>query len=155
MMKNSINMKRVLIGGFIAGMIINIIDTPNGALISGPKITEFLTAHGITASPFVAPYFLFIHLIFGIFLVGAYALMTPILGETRKNALYATLLVLIPTRLFSLGFTFMGLLPFSLFLTLSASVIIGFGVGGIVGCWFYSRTSATSQFSFSNPFKSK
>ncbi len=154
-MKNSINTKRILIGGFIAGMIINVIDTPNGALISGPKITEFLTAHGITASPFVAPYFLFIHLIFGVFLVGAYALMTPNLGETHKNALYATLLILIPTRLFSLGFTFMGLLPFSLFLTLSASVIVGFFVGGIVGCWFYSRPSDASHFSFSNPFKSK
>lgn len=152
-MQNIINLRRVLSGGLIAGMIINIIDTPNGALISGPKITEFLTAHGITASPFVAPYFLFIHLIFGVMLVWIYACMILTWGETHKNALYATLLILIPTRLFSLGFTFMGLLPFSLFLTLSSSVIIGFFVGGIVGCWFYSRHSTHSRFSSSNPFK--
>jgi hypothetical protein len=155
MMKNSINFKRVLLGGLITGMIINVIDTPNGALISGPKITEFLTAHGLTASPFVAPYFLSIHLIFGILLVWAYANMIPQMGETRQNALYATLLILIPTRFFSLGFTFMGLLPLELFLTLSSSVVIGFFVGGIVGCWFYSRPSDSSQFSVSNPFKSK
>ncbi len=154
-MHHSINPKRILMGGFIAGMIINVIDTPNGALISGPKITEFLTAHGLTASSLVAPYFLFIHLVFGIFLVGAYALMTPMLGETHKNARYATLLILIPTRLFSFGFTMMGLLPVSLFLTLSASVIVGFWVGGMVGCWYYSRPSDASGFSFSNPFKSK
>jgi hypothetical protein len=154
-MKNAINLKKVLSGGLITGMIINIIDTPNGALISGPKITEFLTAHSIIASSFVAPYFLFIHLIFGVLLVWVYANMISNWGETHKNALYATLLILIPTRLFSLGFTFMGLLPISLFITLSTSVIIGFFVGGIVGCWFYSRHSTNSHFSSSNPFKVK
>jgi hypothetical protein len=144
-MNYSIQSRKVLIGGLITGMIINIIDTPNGALISGPKITEFLTAHGLVASPFVAPYFLSIHLIFGIFLVWAYAAMIPMFGETRKNALYATLLIMIPTRLFSLGFVFMGLLPLSLFLTLSASVIVGFIVGGLVGGWYYSKNSTTKS----------
>ena len=154
-MKTAINLRRVLIGGLITGMIINIIDTPNGALISGPKITEFLTAHGITASPFVAPYFLFIHLIFGVMLVWVYASMILNWGESHKNALFSTLLILIPTRLFSLGFTFMGLLPVHLFLTLSSSVIVGFFVGGVIGCWFYSRGSANTLFSSSNPFKTK
>jgi hypothetical protein len=137
----AINTKNVFIGGFIAGMIINIIDTPNGALISGPAITTFLSAHGLSASPFVAPYFLFIHLIFGILLVGIYAAFTPTFGETRKNALYATLLIMIPTRLFSFGFTIMGLLPLKLFLTLSSSVIVGFFIGGLVGTWYYSKFS--------------
>ena len=138
-MVHQINLKKVLIGGFIVGMIINIIDTPNGALISGPAIIDFLKMHGIEPNPLVPAYFLPLHIVFGLMLVWIYAALIPMFGETRKNAIYSTLLIMIPTRLFSLGFTVMGLLPLHLFLTLSVSVIIGFFVGGLVGCWYYSR----------------
>jgi MFS family permease len=140
-MKNSINIKKVLIGGFIAGMIINIIDTPNGALISGPAIIDFLKAHSIEPNPWIPAYFLPLHIVFGIMLVWLYAAFIPKFGEGKRNAIYATLAIMIPTRLFSLGFVVMGLLPLKLFLTLSASVIIGFLIGGIVGGWYYSRNN--------------
>jgi MFS family permease len=140
-MTTSINIKRVLTGGFIAGMIINIIDTPNGALISGPAIIEFLKAHSITPNPWVPAYFLPLHLVFGILLVWVYAAFIPKFGEGKKNAFYATLVIMVPTRLFSLGFVVMGLLPFHLFLTLSASVIVGFILGGLAGGRYYSKKS--------------
>ncbi|MFM9838447.1 MAG: hypothetical protein ACKVOQ_09305 [Cyclobacteriaceae bacterium] len=136
---NTIHLKNVLIGGFIAGMIINIIDTPNGALISGPAIIQFLLAHGITPNPWVPAYFLPLHIVYGWMLVWVYAALIPMFGETRKNAIYSTLLIMIPTRLFSLGFVVMGLLPLNLFLTLSATVIVGFIIGGLVGGWYYSK----------------
>ena len=140
-MTNCINIKKVITGGFIAGMIINIIDTPNGALISGPAIIEFLKVHGITPNPLVPAYFLPLHIVYGIMLVWVYAAFIPKFGEGKRNAIYATLIIMLPTRLFSLGFVVMGLLPFHLFLTLSASVIIGFFIGGIVGGWYYSKQS--------------
>jgi MFS family permease len=138
-MKSKINSKKVLIGGFIAGMIINIIDTPNGALISGPAIIEFLKAHAIEPNPLVPVYFLPLHIVYGWMLVWIYAALIPMFGKSRKNAIISTLLIMIPTRLFSLGFVVMGLLPFRLFLTLSASVIIGFFAGGLVGAWYYNK----------------
>jgi hypothetical protein len=138
-MKQVINLKRVFIGGFIAGMIINIIDTPNGALISGPAIIEFLEAHNITPNPLVPAYFLPLHIVFGWMLVWVYAALIPMFGATQRNAIYSTLVIMIPTRLFSLGFVVMGLLPFNLFLMLSASVIIGFIIGGLVGGWYYNK----------------
>jgi hypothetical protein len=141
-MKNAthtIHVKNVLIGGFIAGMIINIIDTPNGALISGPAIIQFLIEHSITPNPWVPAYFLPLHIVYGWMLVWVYAALIPMFGKTRKNAIYATLLIMIPTRLFSLGFVVMGLLPFNLFLTLSATVIVGFIIGGLVGGWYYNK----------------
>ena len=140
-MTNSINIKKVITGGFIAGMIINIIDTPNGVLISGPAIIEFLKVHGIAPNPLVPAYFLPLHIVYGIMLVWVYAAFIPKFGEGKRNAIYATLIIMVPTRLFSLGFVVMGLLPFHLFLTLSTSVIIGFFIGGIVGGWYYSKQS--------------
>lgn len=144
-MKQAINLKRVFIGGFIAGMIINIIDTPNGALISGPAIIEFLEAHNITPNPLVPAYFLPLHIVFGWMLVWVYAAMIPMFGATKRNAIYSTLMIMIPTRLFSLGFVVMGLLPFKLFLMLSASVIVGFIIGGLVGGWYYNRGLDTAH----------
>jgi hypothetical protein len=138
-MKQAINLKRVFIGGFIAGMIINIIDTPNGALISGPAINEFLKAHNITPNPLVPAYFLPLHIVFGWMLVWVYAAMIPMFGATQCNAIYSTLVIMVPTRLFSLGFVVMGLLPFNLFFMLSASVIVGFIIGGLVGGWYYNK----------------
>lgn len=138
-MKHAINLKRVFIGGFIAGMIINIIDTPNGALISGPAINEFLEAHSIDPNPLVPAYFLPLHIVFGWLLIWVYAAMIPMFGATQRNAIYSILVIMVPTRLFSLGFVVMGLLPFNLFLLLSASVILGFFIGGLVGGRYYNK----------------
>lgn len=138
-MKNSINTKRVLIGGIITGMLLNIIDAPNGALIAGPKINEFLMAHNISPNPLVPAYFFPFHILYGIMIVWTYAAMIPKYGNSKKNALYATLILLLTTRFMALGFVVMGLLPLTIFLILSITMVTGSIAGGLVGCWYYSR----------------
>ena len=138
-MENSINIKKVLVGGFITGMLLNIIDAPNSALIAGPKINEFLLAHSITPNPLVPAYFFPFHILYGIMIVWTYASYIPKYGHGKKNAFYATLLLLMTTRFMVLGFVVMGLLPLKIFLILSITMVIGSIVGGLVGCWYYSR----------------
>ncbi|MEI6411597.1 MAG: hypothetical protein WCR52_19565 [Bacteroidota bacterium] len=138
-MENSINTKKVLIGGFIAGMLLNIIDAPNGVLIAGPKMSEFLLAHSITPNPLVPAFFFPFHILYGMMIVWTYASCIPTYGHGRKNALYATLLLLMTTRFMAFGFVVMGLFPLSLFLIFSATMVVGSIIGGLVGCGYYSR----------------
>jgi len=138
-MENIINTKRVLLGGFIAGMLLNIIDAPNSALIAGPQINEFLLNHGIVPNPFVAAYFFPFHILYGIMIVWTYASFIPKYEHGSTGALYATLLLLMTTRFMAFGFVVMGLMPLNIFLILSITMVIGSFVGGIIGCWYYSR----------------
>jgi hypothetical protein len=138
-MENSINAKKVIIGGIITGMLLNIVDAPNGVFVSGPKIVEFLLAHGFTPNPLVPAYFFPFHLLYGMMIVWTYASFIPKYGATRKNAIYSTLLFLMTTRFMALGFVVMGLFPLEIFLMLSLTMTIGSLFGGLVGCWYYSK----------------
>ena len=138
-MENLINTKKVFIGGIITGMILNIIDAPNSALIAGPKINQFLLSHSITSNPLVPAYFFPFHILYGIMIVWTYAAFIPHFGHGRKNAFYATLLLLLTTRFMAFGFVVMGLLPLTIFLILSITMVIGSIIGGLIGCWYYSR----------------
>ncbi|MBU6342681.1 MAG: hypothetical protein KGS48_14395 [Bacteroidetes bacterium] len=138
-MENAIRSKKVIIGGIITGMLLNMVDAPNGIFIAGPRITEFLLAHGITPNPLVPAYFFPFHLLYGMMIVWTYASFLPKYGKGWKNALLATFLLLLTTRFMAFGFVVMGLLPLNLFLILSATMVIGSTLGGLVGCWYYSR----------------
>ncbi len=138
-MENKIITKKVIIGGFITGMLLNIIDAPNSALIAGPKINEFLIAHNIIPNQLVPAYFFPFHILYGMFIVWTYSAFIPKYGHSRKNALLATLLLLLTTRFMVFGFVVMGLLPLSIFLILSITMVIGSIVGGLIGCWYYSK----------------
>lgn len=138
-MTNRINFRRVLQGGIIAGLMLNLIDLPNSALIGGPLINEFLLAHDMQPNPLVSFYFLPLHFFYGIIIVWTYACFLPQFGKGGKNALYASLLLLITTRCTSFGFVVIGLLPLPLFLILSCTMVLGAMLGGWMGCRYYSR----------------
>jgi hypothetical protein len=140
-MKNVLNFKRIILGGLITGMILNLIDTPNGMFIAGPQIKLFLAEHAVPYNPLIPAYFFPYHLILGMMMVWTYAAIIPQFGAGRKAALYATILLLITTRMMAFGFVVMGLLPLHLYLILSATMVIGSLVGGLTGCWYYSRGS--------------
>jgi len=74
-------------------------------------------------------------------MVWTYASIIPQFGAGRKAALYATILLLLSTRLMAFGFVVMGLLPLHLYLILSATMVLGSLIGGLAGCWYYSRVS--------------
>jgi hypothetical protein len=138
-MEKKIKTSRVLIGGLLTGLILNVIDAPNGVLVTGPMMSEYLQSLGIVPNPLVVAFFFPYHLIYGIMIVWSYAAFIPTLGATRKNAIIATSLFLVTTRFMAFGFVVMGLFPLKLYLLFSSTMIVGSLVGGIVGCWFYSR----------------
>lgn len=140
-MENALNFKRIIIGGLIAGMILNLIDTPNGMFIAGPQIKLFLAEHGVPFNPLIPAFFFPFHLVLGMMMVWTYASIIPQFGAGRKAALYATILLLLSTRLMAFGFVVMGLLPLHLYLILSATMVLGSLIGGLAGCWYYSRVS--------------
>jgi hypothetical protein len=123
----------------MAGMILNLIDGPNSAVISAKVINEFMLSHNVTPNPLVGPYFAFIHLLYGIMMVWLYAILIPKYGIGKKTAFISLIYVFIVKSLLQYGFVVMGLLSNEIFIRLEISALIGYIFGGIVGAWYYSR----------------
>jgi len=91
---NKINLGRVLLGGFVAGLILNIGEVVLNDLILGPHIEADMKRMGLTP-PGVGFAVLAVGLtfIFGIIAILIYAMMRPRLGPGPKTALLTALIL--------------------------------------------------------------
>lgn len=134
-----LNFARIIIGGLLAGLIINIVDVPNSIFLAGPKLQTLLKAQHVTQSKFIPPYFITIHFVLGVALVFLYAALKPAFGGGLGTVLIATLVLLVVQRMFTLGQVFLGQLSFEVFISLSWSLLLGSFLGSLAGRWFYER----------------
>lgn len=88
-----INMPRVLLGGLVTGLGINVGETIlNGYLIM-PQYAERMMAYGVPESPYSVPIFAVYGFLLGIVAVWLYAAMRPRFGAGPKTAVMAGLAV--------------------------------------------------------------
>jgi hypothetical protein len=136
----NINVTRVALGGFVAGVIIFVTNgIVNGGILSGQFETWALAMGSLVAPPARAVsmcLWTLMCMIFGTVGVWIYAAIRPRYGAGRKPALLAGLLLWIPSKLaVSLDFVALGLLP--------GRIIVGQLIGGFVaillGVYFGAR----------------
>lgn len=88
-----INMPRVLLGGLVTGLGINVGETLlNGYLIM-PQYAERMMAYGVPESPYSVPIFAVYGFLLGIVAVWLYAAIRPRFGPGPKTAAMAGLAV--------------------------------------------------------------
>jgi len=81
-----INVKRVLAGGLVAGLVINVGETILNAFFLAGAYAERMTAYGVSESPYSVPIFTVYGFLLGIVAVWLYALARPRLGPGPKTA---------------------------------------------------------------------
>jgi hypothetical protein len=143
--RSPLSLSRLLQGGLLAGLLVNLIDVPNSALLVAPDWNRVLAAQGIVPDgPAIGAYFTAVHFVYGVLIVATYAIMRARYGGGAWTAVGATGLLLVVQRMFGFGAVVMGQMPASIWLRFSLSMVVGSVAGGLAGAWLYERRLAAA-----------
>ena len=138
---SSINMGRVVAGGLLAGLVINISETILNLFVVAADMEAALKARNLPAlgmSPIVG--FVVLAFLFGIATVWLYAAVRPRLGPGVKTAVITGVVVWLLAYLYSgLGMMFMGFFPTGLMILTLVWGLVEVVVGSVAGAWVYKE----------------
>jgi hypothetical protein len=131
---------RLIASGLLAGLVVNLVDVPNSAIVVSPGWTRFLAEHGITMNvPLVSTFYVLLHFAYGIAILFTYRVFCSHFGAGPRTALLSTLLLLGLHRAFGLGMVAMSMMPLAIYLQFSASMVVGSILGGLLGARVHDR----------------
>jgi len=142
----AINTKKVLLGGFVAGVVMNAIDfVVNGYLLAArmkaetdafkPGLSDQMMSGKAVAGYIVMDFVL------GILLVWTYAAIRPRFGPGIRTASYAALLFWILTMIFLSGYMHMGMMSAGLWWTFAVIGLVNYLLSAWAGAKFYTEDS--------------
>ena len=138
------NIKKVLLGGLLAGVVLNILDYIVNAFILGARMqaeTEAfkpgLSAQMMNASTMVS--YIIMDLVLGVALVWTYAAVRPRLGAGPRTALYVALLFWLLALIFLSGYRQMGIMSPGLWWSFAFTGLIEFVIASLAGAGIYSE----------------
>lgn len=123
---------KVLLAGFLGGLILNAVDTPWSVFVMVPRLQAFADAHQLVSHPLVGPWFLASHFGLTTTIAWIYSLARAAYGPGPSTALLVAATILLLNRAFGLANVLMGLMPAGVFLGFSVSFVIGTLFAGIV-----------------------
>jgi hypothetical protein len=139
----SINIGRVILGGFVAGVIINLFEFVLNGIILNNQWTDLMASinrpvlglHEIII-------FNVIGFVMGLVAVWTYAAIRPRFGIGIKTAVYAALLTWITAYVLATGTPYvMGVFTLEMSLTLVLVGLVEIIVATIVGAWLYREAA--------------
>lgn len=136
-----INLQRVVIGGLLAGVVLNVVDY----LVYGVMLADDMNAamQALGKGPIggsAIAWFVVLDFLYGIALVGAYAAIRPRFGAGPRTAVYAGLYMwVLIALLHALGEMQMGLFPQNLFVIGTLVALVLLPVAAVVGAKFYTE----------------
>ena len=136
-----INLKGVVVGGLLAGLVLNVVDYLLYGVILAEDLAASMQALGKTppGSSAIA-WFVVIDFLYGIALVWGYAAMRPRFGAGAGTAAKVGLFVWVVAGLFrALGDSQMGIMPTRLLVIGAVCALVLFPVAAIVGAWPYKE----------------
>lgn len=139
---NNINFGRVLIGGLLAGLVLNIGEFLLNDVILGKQMREFFARYGIPepGSSFLILAVLLTFAI-GIVLVFVYALIRSRLGPGPKTAIVAGLIMWFGIYVYTGAINgFLFAIPLNVMLIAFVWGLIEYVVGAIAGAWAYKES---------------
>lgn len=140
---SAINYGRVVVGGLVAGVVLNVLDTINGMFIVRSDFEANSARLGIdpavSQSPSVMVTWIVVDFLVGMLLVWLYAAIRPRFGPGLKTALIAGLYFWAGVTLVIYGFTEMGLFSSSLFWKALPFQLVIALAGAAAGGWAYKE----------------
>ena len=141
----NINTGKVVTGGLLAGLVYNVLDFANNALIVGQDFQANATRLGLDPAAMETPAgiatWVVIDFLLGILVVFIYAAIRPRFGPGVKTAIYASIVPFLAIALIMYGLSTGGIFPVSLWLKQSILSLIITCIGGVAGAWAYKETN--------------
>jgi hypothetical protein len=135
-----INVKGVIVGGLVAGLILNIVDY----LVWGVWLSAEMAASVKGGGPAVqslVPLFVILDFIYGIVLVYLYAAIRPRFGAGPSTAVQAGILMwLIAALLHAVGEAPLGLMPMRLYTIGTIVGLFSFLIAAVAGGKYYRES---------------
>lgn len=137
----NINMGRVLVGGLLAGLVLNIGEFLLNDFVLGPQMKEFLTRHNF-AEPGTNFMIVAVGLTFvlGIVIVLGYAFIRPRLGAGVKTAIIAGLFAWFAAYFYSgiINGMLVGI-PMNTMALVLVWGVVQYTVAAVAGAWLYKE----------------
>ena len=139
-----INLGRVLMGGLLAGLIINIGEfILNGVLLAEEMNAAMAALNKPPIDPGMIVWFVAFGFGLGLMLVWVYAAMRPRMGPGIKSAICASAIVWGLSYLYpNLFMIVIGFFPRDMMVIVTAWGLVELMIAGIAGAWLYTETTA-------------
>jgi hypothetical protein len=144
----TINWNRVVLGGIVAGLIIDVIQWVLNGLLLGPSWRQAMQelGHPIEESTGRMLFYVALGFVYGILAIGAYAAIRPRFGAGPTTALYAGLGVwLLGYCLPNLTWAPMGLFPRRLMAIVMLVGLVEILVATMAGAWLYQEPAPGAE----------
>jgi hypothetical protein len=133
-----INVKGVIVGGLVAGLVLNVIDFLVYGMWLAPDMAAAMQAAGRPPIDNLIPLFVVVDFLFGIALVQLYASIRPRFGAGPATAVKAGIYVWVLTGLLhAISEAPMGLLPQRLYTIGTLVSLVSFPLAAVAGARFY------------------
>jgi hypothetical protein len=142
---SSINTGRVVIGGLLAGVVMNACDMFwNFVVLKDDMVTisQRLGMDPAAATSFSAAVpWIVVDFVIGLALVWNYAGFRPRFGPGPRTALLAAVAPWLVTSAVVFGFSTMGLMPIGAFVKGTLAAAVTTALGSVVGAWVYKESA--------------
>jgi len=140
----AMNTGKVIVGGLIAGVVLNIGDFIINTMVLAEQQAADLKRLGLDPAAMesfagILPWIV-IDFLFGLLIVWTYAAIRPRFGPGVGTAIIAGLIPYLGATLVLAGFTSMGLFTTSLFIAGSIASLINTAIGSVAGAWLYTES---------------
>jgi hypothetical protein len=142
-----INTKKVLLGGLVAGVVINIIDFVANTFILGARVKAESDAFKpgmsdamMSGSAIIS--FVIMDLVLGFALIWAYAAFRPRFGAGARTATYVAVLFWLLALIFTAGYRQMGIMSSGLWWSFAFIGLVNFLIAAWAGAALYSEEGA-------------
>jgi hypothetical protein len=133
-----INLKGVIVGGLVAGLVLNVIDFLVWGVWLKDDMAGMMQNTGKGPIDNLIPLFVLLDFIFGIALVQLYAAIRPRFGAGPGTAVKAGLYVwVLAGLLHAIGEAPMGLMPQRLYVVGTLVALVAFPLAAVAGARFY------------------
>ena len=137
-----INVARVILGGLLAGLVINISEFVLNTYVVAEESAAIMERFNLPPigggqiGIFVALTF-----VLGIIIVFAYAAMRPRFGAGAKTAIIAGVMVWLLTLFAGIADMVMGIIPASLLVLAAVWTLVETAVAAVAGAWLYQESA--------------
>jgi hypothetical protein len=139
----AINVSKVVVGGLIAGLVANVLDTVWGFTVLHDGMVDMAKRFGHTEADtqsvaFILPWIM-VDFVIGLAVVWNYAAIRPRFGPGPKTALVAALPLYIAATAVVYGFMSIGMMPPDAFVKGTLTSLVSAMLASLAGAYFYKE----------------
>ena len=139
----AMNSGKVVVGGLVAGVVMNVGDFLINTQILAADNTAFLKRLNLDPAVMeslsgMLPWIV-VDFLMGVLLVWTYAAIRPRFGPGVSTAIIAALIPFLAVTLVLAGFTSMGVFTTGMFIKGSIAALVNTSIGSVAGAWVYTE----------------